>query len=110
MNLKLNYEGFEENLMNTEKHRCLYDVDGIQYLFRFDNNYGASVIKHSGSYGYKEDLWELAVIKFYGDGIHDWNLNYETPITDDVIGWQTDEGIRNLLQQIKELKNSTLLN
>lgn len=103
MNLKLNYEGFETNLLYSEKHRCLYDVDGVQYLFRFENNYGASIIKHSGSYGHNDDLWELGVVKFYGDDKYDWNLNYETPITDDVIGWQTDEQIRDLLKRIKEL-------
>ena len=98
MNLKLNHEGFETNVLYTDNH-----MDGIQYVFRFENDYGASVIKNNGSYGHNDDLWELAVLKFYGPDECQWDLNYETPITDDVIGWQTDEQIRDLLKRIKEL-------
>lgn len=95
MNLNLNHEGFEDNL-----HVKRDLDDGVQYLFKFENNYGASIIKHHGSYGHNEDLWELAVIKFEGNH---WYLTYNTPITDDVEGWLTDEGVRKHLQAIKEL-------
>ena len=100
MNLKLNYEGFKQNIIaigNVE------GLDGIQYLFRFENNYGASVIKHKGSYGHEDDLWELAVIKFDNDDNDSWDLTYDTPITADVEGWLTDDEVRALLQRIKEL-------
>ena len=97
MNLILNYEGFETYLV---KRRPLHD--GIQYIFRFENDYGASVVKHFGSYGHEDDLWELAVIKFDAE-TGEWNLTYDTEITDDVIGCQTDEEIRDLLKRIKEL-------
>ena len=33
-------------------------LDGVKYVFIFDNGYGASVIKCSGSYGGREELWE----------------------------------------------------
>lgn len=98
MNLKLNYEGFEENLIENRDW-----MGGIQYVFKFKNRYGASVIKHLGSYGRELDLWELAVIKFENDDSIDWNLCYDTAITDDVIGCLTDNEIRDLLKQIKEL-------
>ena len=97
MNLILNHEGFETYLV---KRSSLHD--GIQYIFRFENNYGASVVKHFGSYGHEYDLWELAVIKF-GAETGEWNLTYDTEITDDVLGWRTDEEIRDLLKKIKEL-------
>lgn len=97
MNLYLNFEGFERHL--EERKTC---YEGIQYLFKFENGYGASVIKHGGSYGHREDLWELGVIKWNEDG-SDWHLTYETDITDDVIGSLTDEAVRGLLQEIKEL-------
>ena len=97
MNLILNHEGFETYLV---KRSSLYD--GIQYMFRFENNYGASVVKHFGSYGHEYDLWELAVIKFDAE-TGEWNLTYDTEITDDVLGCQTDEEIRDLLKRIKEL-------
>ena len=97
MNLNLNHEGFETYLV---KRHELYH--GIQYIFRFENNYGASVVKHFGSYGHEDDLWELAVIKFDAE-TGEWNLTYDTEITDDVLGCQTDEEIRDLLKRIKEL-------
>lgn len=95
MNFNLNYEGFEEHFVSKEE-KC----HGIQYLFRFDNNYGASVIKSPYSYGGKDDLWELVVIKWDGD---DYELEYDTEVSYDAEGWRDDENIRDLLKQIKEL-------
>ena len=101
MILKLNYEGFEKDLIGREDGDEL--LGGVQYKFRFSNNYGASVIKHLSSYGHEEDLWELAVIVFTGESNDCWNLTYDTPITDDVKGWLTDEEVRTLLAEIKAL-------
>lgn len=56
-NLQLNYEGFEEYYITHGPK-----LDGIQYIFRFENDYGASVVKFKSTFGYKSDLWELAVI------------------------------------------------
>lgn len=96
MTLNLNYEGFEENLVS--KNDCW---DGVQYRFRFENDYGASVVKHCVSYGAECDLWELAAIKY--TGFEYWDLCYDTEITNDVIGGLTDEQVREYLQKIKEL-------
>ena len=98
MNLVLNHEGFEPYLIVNERK-----IGGIQYIFRFENNYGASVVKHWGSYGHDDDEWELAVAKFYDDDNSNWSICYDTPLTDDVIGWLTDEDVRDLLKKIKEL-------
>ena len=98
MNLNLNYEGFETNLVRK------FDMDGgIQYRFRFKNHYGASVIKHDYSYGHKQDLWEIAVIRYYRDD--EWYITYDTDITDDVIGYLSDEEVREILKRISELNN-----
>lgn len=96
MTYNLNYEGFEDHLLERRK---LYD--GVQYLFKFDNSYGASVVKNYGSYGYSDDLWELAVIEF--DRYGDFDLTYDTEITCDVEGYLTDDRVRSLLERIKEL-------
>lgn len=96
MNLILNMGEFENNLI---KKGSLFD--GIQYLFRFPNDYGASIVKHCGSYGVHNDLWELAVLRFNGD---EWNLTYDTEITDDVLGYLTDQDVLELLQRIRDLK------
>jgi hypothetical protein len=76
-------------------------MDGIQYRFKFGNGYGVSVIRHSFSYGYQDDLWELGVTD------HDFNLVYSTPITDDVIGYQNEHEIALLLDAICRLENNS---
>ncbi len=96
MNLKLNCGDFEKYLLKTN-----YYANGIQYLFRFENNYGASVIKNDMSYGHISDLWELAVAIFV-DG--DWDLCYGTPITDDVLGTLTNDEVLDILAKIKSLE------
>lgn len=97
MNLVLNHEGFESYLIRREAF-----FNGMSYVFKFENDYGASVVKHLGSYGFSDDLWELAVIKFDNES-GSWDLNYDTPITSDVEGYLTDEEVRDLLQRIKGL-------
>ena len=96
MNLNLNYEGFEDYLVYMKPKN-----GGIQYQFRFDNNYGASVIKGPYSYGGDRDLWELAVISWDRG---EYEIRYDTDITSDVEGYLEDEEVRDLLKQIKELK------
>lgn len=73
-------------------------LDGKQIILKFDNNYGASCVNHTGSYGN-----EIAVILF--DGKNDWNLCYSTPITDDVLGYLEESEIENVLNSIKELED-----
>ena len=69
---------------------------GIQMQFTYPNKYTASVIRHRGSYGGDMGLWEIAVM--YGE-----KIVYDTPITNDVLGWQTDEDVEKVLQRIREL-------
>lgn len=69
---------------------------GEKKVFKFDNGYGASLIKCPGSYGYDDDLWELAVLK-------DGQLCYDTPITDDVIGRLNDPEADAILEEISRL-------
>lgn len=110
MNFDLNFEGFEQYLIATE----IIPEKRVQYVFIFDNGYGASVIKdHRGSYGAINDLWELAVIQdarhSHDDDIlghleyPQWYLVCDTPITDDVIGYLTDKEVREIMKQIQAL-------
>jgi hypothetical protein len=73
---------------------------GKQILHRFDNGYGASVVSNALSYGGDSGLYELAVIKFTGD---DWDINYDTTITNDVIGHLTEDKVQNILMEIEAL-------
>lgn len=70
--------------------------DGIQYIAKFKNGYGASIVKHKYSYGNTSGLWELAVLK-------DDCITYKTPITNDVIGYLTESEIQNILNKISIL-------
>lgn len=77
---------------------------GIQRIYRFDNGYGASVIRFDGSYGYEDGLWELAVIQFKDDSMSKFDLVYDTPITSDVLGRLTEEEVEHVLKEIEALK------
>lgn len=96
MNLDLSYEGFENYLV--EKSPLF---DGIQYKFRFENDYGASVTKHRNSYGHEKDLWELGVLRWFVDDTS--HLAYNTKITDDIKEYLTDKDVRDVLERIKNL-------
>lgn len=99
-NFNLNYEGFEENLIKRNEE-MIVGKRGVQYVFKFDNGYGASIIKGYGTYGYNSDKWELGVLIFDESG--DSELCYTTEIAYDVVGWLTDKEVREYLHKIKEL-------
>ena len=69
------------------------DNEGLAYTVYYPNGYGASIIKFSGSYGGTDDLWEVAVLK-------DGELCYDTPITDDVLGYITEEEVVTACDEI----------
>jgi hypothetical protein len=71
--------------------------DGVQYVFKFDNNYGASVVRHKFSYGGMQGQWEIAVLDQSDE------LTYKTPITQDVLGWQDQDEVMDVLFAISKL-------
>lgn len=85
--------------MNWPKSEKWYD--GEKKTFNFDNGYGASLIRCSMSYGYEDGLWELAVTK-------NGELCYDTPITDDVIGYLNDPQADEILERIARLPPSVV--
>lgn len=90
---KLNYEGYEKYLVSGGENF----FGGLAYEFKFDNNYGASVIKHNFSYGHEDDLFELAIL-------YDSKITYRTEITGDVLGWLTNDDVMYYLSEIKSLE------
>ena len=80
----------------------------VQKVYRFKNNYGASVVKGEHTYGGDEGLWELAVVTFQTDG--DFNLCYTTPITSDVEGHLSDDAVEELLAKVEALPAAPLDN
>ncbi len=72
-------------------------ADGIISRIKFDNGYGASVVRHEYSYGGRDGLYELAVLDSDGE------LCYNTPITNDVMGYLTEDRVNELLINIQKL-------
>lgn len=70
---------------------------GKKARMHFDNGYGVSVVSHSYSYGGRDGLYEVAVLDS-GD-----NLTYDTPVTNDVIGYLTEEDVTDVMKQVQEL-------
>lgn len=70
--------------------------NGLQATMNFDNNYGVSVVKFNGSYGFNNDLWEVAIL--YKDA-----LTYNTDITDNVLGYQTDQDVTDVMEKVQAL-------
>ena len=68
------------------------------FYITFDNGYGASVVRSEFTYGGREGLYELAV--FGKDG----HISYDTPITNDVLGYLKEEEVTKILEQIQLLK------
>ena len=101
MYTKLKYDKFEKYLYEEKKEKFSHQ-ESYQYILKFDNGYGASVIKNPGSYGNKQDLFELALITF---DEFTWYLCYLPQITGyaDVIGCLTNDDVLDLLERIKNL-------
>ena len=87
------YKDFEEH---NGLVRYTPRMGGAQWRFSFDNGYGASVITGGIAYCNEAQPYELAVLK------HD-ELCYDTPITDDVIGYLTSDEVYDLLDRIEQL-------
>jgi hypothetical protein len=64
--------------------------------YSFENGYGLSVIRSEYSYGGSDGLFEAAVL-------YDDHIVYDTPITSDVLGWQTQDDIVDLIALVEAL-------
>lgn len=69
---------------------------GIVSRTKFDNGYEVSVVKSQYSYGGDTGLFELAVFK-------DGKICYDTPITNDVIGYLRPEDVTDVMEKIQKL-------
>ncbi len=70
--------------------------NGVRSNTEFENGYGVSVIRNDNSYGGEQGLYELAVLK-------EGEIVYDTPITDDVLGYLTPEEVTQYMIKIQEL-------
>lgn len=99
MYTKLSDEALEELKKLADDNEVEYSkvFDGHHWTVHFKNGYYASIVKHCGSYGSGRDLFEVALL--------DENklLCYDTPITDDVIGYLTEEDVLDICNKIHNL-------
>ena len=84
-----------------EPHRL--ESCGVRAKLFFPNGYGVSVIRGPLTYGGSEGLWEMAVLKGTEE---DYELCYDTPITNDVLGHKSQEEITEAMRQVQELPKS----
>ena len=85
-------------MMKLKGYKRKYNIhNGVGYVYEFENGYGASVVSHDVSYGGDKGLYEIAVLDSKGD------LCYDTPITDDVVGYAGVTTVYETLDRIKSL-------
>jgi len=72
---------------------------GKKARMMFENGYGVSVVSHTFSYGGKDGKYELAVLDSNGE------LTYETPITNDVMGYLDSNDVTRIMGDIQKLDN-----
>ena len=70
---------------------------GQQCIVQYSNGYGASIVQGPNTYGGKDGLYEIAV--FGKDG----HITYDTPITNDVLGYLSEQEVEKTLSDIKKL-------
>jgi len=70
---------------------------GERALFEFPNGFGASLIRSEFSYGGRNGEFEIAVLK-------NGHITYETPITNDVLGYLSMAEAHATLEQIYNLE------
>lgn len=86
------FEDLEFNELNDSPFMV-----GKKSRMHFENGYGVSVVSHSYSYGGRDGLYEVAVLD------SDDNLTYETSVTNDVIGYLTEEDVTDVMKQVQSL-------
>ena len=72
-------------------------MKGVQCRMMFENGFGVSVVSHTYSYGGKDGLFEVAVLGKDGD------LTYDTPVTNDVIGYLSPDDVTDVMKQVQNL-------
>jgi hypothetical protein len=72
-------------------------MSGVRSRMMFENGFGVSVVSHTYSYGGKDGLFEVAVLDKDGD------LTYNTPVTNDVIGYLNPDEVTDIMEEIQKL-------
>ncbi len=71
---------------------------GKQCIVQYSNGYGASIVQGPHTYGGPNGLYEIAV--FGKDG----QITYDTSVTNDVLGYLSEQEVEKTLMDIKNLE------
>jgi len=72
-------------------------MSGVRSRMMFENGFGVSVVSHTYSYGGKDGLFEIAVLD------EDGCLTYNTPVTNDVVGYLNPDEVTEIMEQVQNL-------
>ncbi len=86
--------------VNELEHKTHPSGVGTQAIVEFENGFSASVITGSIFYSTTERPYEIAVIK-------DGRVTYDTPVTNEVCRYLTEEEANDILSQIEALPPTT---
>ena len=91
---KRELEGYKKISLRYYEER----IDSTQARMKFENGYEVSVLcgKEFNSNG--KDTYEVAVM-------HDGKLCYDTPVTSNVIPYQSADEVTEVMQEIQQLPN-----
>ncbi len=99
--LDLTDERWDVRKEASDRQQVIEGRDYVRYVVSFKNSeYGVSIIKNYGSYGYDDDQWEIGLLK---DGKLYDKLHRDFHLGDDVIGWLTDEEVKEWIEKFYSL-------
>ena len=79
-----------------------HDEMGESAFELYPNHYGISVIRGPYSYGGREGLYEIAVLRMTPEMEYS-ELCYDTPVTNNVVGCLTPEKVTKYMKKIQKL-------
>lgn len=83
--------------LEFKSRATFFSGEELYAVMNFDNGYGISVLQSKYAYcDKKKNTYEVAILR--GD-----RICYDTPITDDVLGYQTKEQVTEVMKRIQEL-------
>jgi hypothetical protein len=88
--------------MELDKVRGTLETTGDHFEHvMFENGRGVSIIRHKGSYGGRNGLFELAVLDSEGE------IDYSTPVCGDVLGWLSVDEVLEAMRKVAALPPAT---